>query len=145
MEIHSLHVLLTEQDLNELARKHIPKDVPVDDVRLRLSPEGIHVSGVYPFFINVNFETIWHVAAEQGKAVARLTKFRAMGVPGNIFKSAIMKVIEDLAKKERWLRIAGDQIIADPDQALAQYAVAGKTHLKSIIVQTGLLVIEAGY
>jgi hypothetical protein len=66
-------------------------------------------------------------------------------VPGNIFKSAIMKVIEDLAKKERWLRIAGDQIIADPDQALAQYAVAGKTHLKSIIVQTGLLVIEAGY
>ncbi len=145
MEIHSLHVLLTEQDLNELHKKHAPKDVPVEDVRLRLSPEGLHVTGVYPFFINVKFETIWHVSAEQGKAVARLTKFRAMGVPGNIFKSAIMKMIEDIAKKEPWIRVDGDQLIMDLDQACAQYAVAGKTHLKSIIVQTGLLVIEAGY
>ena len=145
MEIHSLHVLLTEQDLNDLAKKYAPKDLPVEDVRLRLSPEGIHVTGVYPFFINVKFETIWHISAEQGKVVAQLTKFRAMGVPGNIFKSAIMKMIDDVAKKEPWLRVAGDQLIADPDQACARYAVSAKTHLKSIIVQTGLLVIEAGY
>ncbi len=145
MEIHSLHVLVTEQDLNELAKKHLPKDMPVEEVRLRLSPEGVHVSGVYPFFINVKFETIWHLSAEQGRAVAQLTKFRAMGVPGNIFKSAIMKMVEDVAKKEPWIRIAGDQLILDPDQACAHYAVPAKTHLKSIIVQTGLLVIEAGY
>jgi hypothetical protein len=145
MEIHSLHVLLTEQDLNELARKHMPKDVPVEDIRLRLCPDGIHVTGTYPFFINVKFETIWHISADQGKVVAQLTKFRAMGVPGNIFKSAIMKMIEDIAKKEPWIRVAGDQLIADPDHACALYAVAGKTHLKSVIVQTGLLVIEAGY
>ncbi len=145
MEIHSLHVLITEQDLNDLARKHMPKDVPVEDVRLRLSPDGLHVTGVYPFFINVKFETIWHVRAEHGNVVAQLTKFRAMGVPGNIFKSAIMKMIEDIAKREQWIHVAGDQLIADPDQACGKYAVPAKTHLKSIIVQTGLLVIEAGY
>jgi len=145
MEIHSLHVLITEQDLNELARKHMPKDVPVEDVRLRLSPEGLHVTGVYPFFINVKFETIWTVRAEHGNAVAQLTKFRAMGVPGNIFKSAIMKMIEDVAKRETWIRVSGDQLIADLDQACAKYAVAAKTHLKSIIVQTGLVVVEAGF
>jgi len=145
MEIHSLHVLVTEQDLNELAKQHMPKDLPVEDMRLRLSPEGVHVTGVYPFFISVKFETIWHLSAEQGKAIAQLTKFRAMGVPGNIFKSAIMKMVEDIAKKESWVKVAGDQLIADPDQAMAKYAVAAKTHLKSIIVQTGLMVIEAGY
>jgi hypothetical protein len=145
MEIHSLHVLITEQDLNELAKKHMPKDMPVEDVRLRLSPEGIHVSGIYPFFINVKFDTIWSIRAEHGHAVAQLTKFRAMGVPGNIFKSAIMKMIEDIARREAWVRVAGDQLIADPDEACAKYAVAAKTHLKSIIVQTGLLVIEAGF
>jgi hypothetical protein len=145
MEIHSLHLLVTEQDLNELLKKHAPKDLPVEDMRLRLSPEGVHVTGIYPFFINVKFETIWHLSADEGKAVAQLTKFRAMGVPGNIFKSAIMKMIEDVAQREPWVRVAGDQLIADPDQACAMYAVAGKTHLKSIIVQTGLLVIEAGF
>ena len=145
MEIHSLHVLLTEQDLNDLAKQHMLKDIPVEEMRLRLSPEGVHVSGIYPFFINVRFETIWHLSADQGKAVAQLTKFRAMGVPGNIFKSAIMKMVEDLAKKESWIKVAGDQLIADPDQALAKYAVTAKTHLKSIIVQTGLMVIEAGF
>jgi hypothetical protein len=145
MEIHSLHVLVTEQDLNELAKKHIPKELPVEDMRLRLSPEGVHVSGVYPFFINVKFETIWHISAEHGKAIAQLTKFRAMGVPGNIFKSAIMKMVEDLARKEPWIQVHGDQLIADPDQALAHYVPSAKTHLKSIIVQTGLMVIEAGY
>ena len=145
MEIHSLHVLITEQDLNELARKHMPKDVPVEDVRLRLSPEGLHVTGVYPFFINVKFETIWNLRVEHGQAVAQLSKFRAMGVPGNIFKSAIMKMIEDVARREPWIHVTGDQLIADLDQACAKYAVAAKTHLKSIIVQTGLLVIEAGF
>jgi len=145
MEIHSLHLLLTEQDLNDLAKKHMPKDLPVEDVRLRLSPEGIHVSGVYPFFINVSFETVWHLSADQGKAIAKLTKFRAMGVPGNIFKSAIMKMVDDIAKREPWVHVNGDQLVADPDQACAQYAIAGKTHLKSIIVQTGLMVVEAGY
>src|SRR3954447_26776962 len=113
MEIHSLHVLLTEQDLNELAQKHVPQDAPVDDLRVRLSPEGVHVTGTYPFFINVKFETIWQVKAAEGKLVAQLTKFRAMGVPGNIFKSAIMKVIEDMAKSHTWVRVAGDLLIAD--------------------------------
>jgi hypothetical protein len=56
-----------------------------------------------------------------------------------------MKMIDDVAKKLPWLRVAGDQLIADLDQACAEYAVPAKTHLKSIIVQTGLLVVEAGY
>jgi hypothetical protein len=145
MEIHSLHVLVTEQDLNELAKKYTPKDMPAEDVRLRLSPEGVHVTGVYPFFISVKFETIWHLGVEQGKAVAQLTKFRAMGVPGNIFKSAIMKMVEDIARKEPWIRVAGDQLFVDLDHFCAQYLVPAKTHLKSIIVQTGLVVIEAGF
>jgi hypothetical protein len=145
MEIHALHVVVTEQDLNELVRKHAPPDLTVEDVRIRLSPEGVHVSGVYPFFINVKFETVWQLTVQSGKAVARLATFKAMGVPGNIFKSAIMKMIEDIARKEPWVSVVGDQVQADPDQACAKFAVAGKTHLRSIIVQSGILVVEAGY
>ena len=145
MEIHSLHVLITEQDLNELAKQHMPKDMPVEDMRLRLSPEGVHVTGVYPFFISVKFETIWHLSAEQGKAIAQLTKFRAMGVPGNIFKSAVVKIVEDIARQENWIRIVGDRFLADLELGCSKYAVLAHLHLKSITVKPGSLMLEAGH
>lgn len=145
MEIHALHVLFTEQDLNELVRKHLPKELSVEDVRVQLTPEGVHVTGVYPFFINVKFETVWQPSVQAGKAVVRLARFKAMGVPGNIFKSAIMKLVEDIARKEPWVTVTADQVVVDPDQACLRYAVAARTHLRSIVVQAGVLVIEAGF
>ncbi len=144
MEIQALRMLVTEQDLNDLIRRYQPSDTPVEDVRVRLSPEGIHITGQYPFFISVKFETIWEVGVENGLAAARLAKFKAMGVPGNIFKSAIMKVIEDAARRESWVRINGDQVLADLEVACAKYAVAAKLRLKAITVRAGELLVEAG-
>jgi hypothetical protein len=145
MEIHALHVLLTESDLNELLRKHRPRDLTIEDLRVQLTHEGVHVTGVYPFFINVRFETVWQLTVDAGKVVIRFARFKAMGVPGNIFRSAIMKMIEDVARKEPWLTVAGEQVVIDVDQACTKYAVPARTHLRSIIVQVGMLVIEAGF
>ena len=145
MEIHALHVLVTESDLNEIVRKHAPNDLGVEDVRVQLTPEGVHVTGVYPFFINVKFETVWQPGVQAGKVTARLARFKAMGVPGNIFKSAIMKLVEDVARKEPWLTVAGDTVTADPDAACAKFAAPARTHLRSVVVQAGLLVVEAGF
>ena len=100
MELHALRLSLTEQDLNDLLRKYLPKDVEVEDLRVKLSTQGIHVTGIYPFFIPVHFETIWEVGVETGHATARLASFKAMGVPGNIFKSAVVKIVEDIAKQK---------------------------------------------
>ena len=35
MELHALKLSLTEQDLNELLRKYIPKDADVEDLRVK--------------------------------------------------------------------------------------------------------------
>lgn len=145
MEVHALHVVFTESDLNALLRKRLPPDLSVEDVRVQLSPEGVHVTGVYPFFINVKFETVWQPTVQDGKAVARLSRFKAMGVPGNVFKSAIMKLVEEAAKKEAWVRVVDDQIVADLDQACAKFAVQAKTRLRAIVVRAGQLIVEAGF
>ena len=145
MEIHALHVTVTEADVNELLRRHLPPDLGVEDLRVRLSPDGIHVSGVYPFFISVKFETVWQPTVEAGKAVVHFARFKAMGVPGNIFKSAILKMVSDAAREHPWVMVNGETVVADLDQACAKYAVNAKTHLRSIIVQAGTLTVEAGF
>src|SRR5215210_7957719 len=109
MELHALKLSLTEQDLNDLLRKYLPKDPDIDDLRIKFSAEGIHVTGIYPFFFPVRFETIWEVGVKTGHATARLASFKAMGVPGNIFKSAVVKIVETLARQENWIRIVGDR------------------------------------
>ena len=145
MELHALRLSLTEQDLNDLIRKYMPKNVDVEDLRVKFADKLIHVTGIYPFFFPVRFETIWEVGVENGHAAARLASFKAMGVPGNIFKSAVVKVVEDLAKQENWIRIVGDRFLADLELGCSKYAVLAHLHLKSITVQPGMMMLEAGH
>jgi hypothetical protein len=145
MELHALRLSLTEQDLNELLRKYLPKDVEVEDVRVRLADRLIHINGIYPFFIPVRFETVWEVGIESGHVSARLASFKAMGVPGNIFKSAVVKIVEDIARQEQWIRIVGDRFLADLELGCSKYAVLAHLHLKSIDVKAGVLMLEAGH
>ena len=145
MELHALRLSLSEQDLNDLLRKYLPKNLEVEELHVKLTDQGIHVGGVYPFFIPVRFETIWEVGVEAGHASARLASFKAMGVPGNIFKSAVVKIVEDVAKQENWIRIVGDRFLADLEVGCSKYAVLAHLHLKSIATRPGMLTLEAGH
>ena len=142
MEVHALKLSLTEQDLNGLLQKYLPADQPIEDLKVRVGPKGLTIAGVYPLFINVHFETRWHVGLDRGQVTARLDHFKAMGVPGNIFKSAIVKMIEDLAGSEKWIRIQGDTIWIDIDGCIGKYAFACQTHLRLLDCQAGRLVLE---
>jgi hypothetical protein len=143
MEIHSLKVTLSEQDLNGLLQRHVPRDQPVEDLTVRLAPEGVYVKGVYPLFINVSFETLWALAAQGGKITARLAQLKAMGMPGNVFKSALLKVIADATRTEEWMTIAGDTVVIDVERMLEEHGVVGRTNLRSVTCQEGNLVLEA--
>jgi hypothetical protein len=142
MEVHALKLSLTEQDLNDLLRKYLPAGQPIEDLSVRVSPKGLIVSGVYPLFINVHFETQWQLGLDRGQVTARLEHFKAMGVPGNIFKSAIVKMIEDLAGAEKWIRIQGDTLCIDIDGCIGKYAFTALTHLRRLDCQSGQILLE---
>jgi hypothetical protein len=144
MEIHSLRATLTERDLNDLAKKHLSADSPVEDVYLQLSPEGVTVKGVYPLFVNVAFETRWELCVQEGKLAARLAGFRAMGIPGNVFRSAIFKLLADAVKKKDWVTINGDWLLADLDRLLGRNGLSARTCLTHVACCAGSLTIEAG-
>lgn len=144
MEIQALRLQLTEQDLNDLIRRYLPPDSSIEDLSVKLGTECVHVTGSYPFFFRVKFETVWQVGVQDGQAFARLATFRAMGVPGNVFKSAILKMVEDAARREPWVRVAGDQVMIDAEQGCAKYAVAARLRLRALTLRAGQLLLEAG-
>src|SRR5262249_55401654 len=117
MDIISLKLVMNDRDINDLLTRFLPPNQPVEDVRLAITPEGVVVSGVYPLFINVRFETTWELGVVNGAVAARLAHLKAMGVPGNILKSAIVKLIEDQARGEPWLRRDGDTLLIDAEAA----------------------------
>src|SRR5262249_14070561 len=144
MEIQALRVLITEDDLNSLLKEYGPKDVPLEELRLRISPEGIVVTGVYPLLVNISFETVWELSVRDGKACARLAKLKALGMPGNIFRSALLKLLGDAARTEPWLQIDGDSVVVDVDRALLAEGLRAKSNLTGFVCRDGELVIEGG-
>lgn len=144
MEIQALRLVITEQDVNALVQKHLPPDQPVENVHIRLAPEGAYVRGVYPLFINVSFETLWELGVQEGKVSARLANLRALGVPGNVFKSAIVKLIADAAQGEDWLLFEKDTVLVDVERLLLKEGITIRMNLKRIVCETGQVVIEAG-
>ena len=40
MEIQALRLIITEDDLNALVQEHLPADSPVENLHIRLAPEG---------------------------------------------------------------------------------------------------------
>ena len=144
MEIEQLRLIVSEQDLSLLARKHLLKNASVEDLEIHILPEGVRIKGVYSMIVPVSFEVLWKPAIESGKATARLESFRAMGMPANVLKSLIMNVIEDAVEKEPWLQVKDDVIQADVDGLLRKRGFDARTHLQSIQCEVGNLIIEAG-
>jgi hypothetical protein len=105
----------------------------------------VRIKGVYPVFVPVTFEALWELGVLKGKATAKLISFRTMGMPGNVLKSLIMNVVADAAKKERWLEVQGDWVLADVDGLLKENGLRSLTNLTSIRTEAGLLVIEGGF
>jgi hypothetical protein len=144
MEIQALKVLFTEDELNRLLEKHLPKDRSVEELRLRLTPEGVYVHGEYPLFVQVAFETLWELEVREGRVAARLVNFRALGMPVMIFRSAMMSIIADTAAKADWLAVEEDAVLVDVDRLLAKNGLPARTNLTAVRLQVGMLVIEAG-
>jgi hypothetical protein len=144
MEIQALRLLVTEKALNELVARHLPDDQPVEELRFRLTPEGLHVSGEYPLFLRISFETHWELGVRDGNVTARLKRFKALGLPAPVFKSVLLKVLRETAGKESWLRFDGeDTILVLVDRLLAEKGIPLRTNLSAIRCQEGSLVLEA--
>ena len=144
MEITQLRASVTEDDLNEILKRHLPRGLPVQDIKIGIAPQGIVIQGVYPMFVNVAFETLWEPTIQQGRLALQLTQFKAMGMGGNMFKGAVLKQIAEAVQGKDFIGMVGDTLILDLDLLLQKSGVTAKTNLTRMGCEAGRLVLEAG-
>lgn len=144
MEIQHLVLVITERDLNDLAQRHFPDDLPLEKVVLRITPEGLHIDGEFVLFVPVNFNMSWELSICDGKVAARLVSLRALGLPVTVFKSMVLKAIADAARKIRGLTCDEDQILVDVDHLAAREGVPLTSNLQDIRCEAGRIIVRGG-
>ena len=143
MELQALKLLVTQQDINELLARYLTGDIGLENVQVRIAPEGVYVTGDYPMLVRVSFETLWELDAQAGKVRARLAGLKAMGLPATVFKNAVLKAIEEAVLNEAWLSFENDTMIVDLDRLLAEKGIQAKTNLNSVQCLAGDVIIES--
>ncbi len=156
MEIQALKLLISQQEINDIVANMLPPNPQVRDVRVRLAPEGVTVTGVYdhtlnvPFFgpkkVSAPFETLWKVAVVSGKVAVHLNDVN-IGIPGvgDLLKGKIMDSIQNFASREDALQICNDThtITLDLDRLLAKKGFPARTNLTAVWCNYGNIIIEA--
>src|SRR3954469_21761959 len=97
MEILALKLFVTEASVNDLLTRFLPGQGSVENLRLRLTPEGVVIQGDYPaLLVKMAFETLWEVTAVGGEVRARLAKALVAGMPAGMLRGVLLKVIRDV-------------------------------------------------
>src|SRR5205823_12472109 len=144
MEIHALKLVVTEADLNELAAKNLPKNVPVRNVRVRVEQGQLRVSGDYQaLMVLVPFETMWELSVREQRACVKLVDVRVIGLPAGVLRGFLMSGPGKLATRESGIRLENDLLVIDVDGLLQQHGVLLRTNLKALRCESSQVVLEA--
>jgi hypothetical protein len=145
MEILSLTLALTDEDLNNLIAKHAGTDPPVRDLKVRLTPQGARVSGAYPVaFFNVRFETLWALSVRGRELAAHLAELKVAGAPAGMVRGTLLEMLGANLEEKEGTRVEGETVLVDPDMMLRRVGLVGKTNLKAIRCEDGRVIMEAG-
>lgn len=145
MEILALKLLVSEEAVNRLLAEHVPKDVDVRNLRVRIVPEGVRVLGEYPtVFLNVAFETLWTIVVADGQIEVRLADVKVSGFPATMLRGVLFKVIRDVAARQPGVSVQEDALRIDLDAALIAHGLPLKVNLRGVLCSAGSLAVAAG-
>jgi hypothetical protein len=154
MEIQALRLLLTEHDLQRLAVEGAGADGVIRGVQVRIAPEGVYVSGVYPTsFLDVPFVTHWQLSVRGGVLAARLAGIQTGNGDGGLdvfgllgpgaVRGTIMNVVARAVQGDDSFRVHGETVFVDPDRLAARRGWPLRANLSTICCHVGGLVIES--
>ncbi|HEY7158262.1 MAG TPA: hypothetical protein VH575_30195 [Gemmataceae bacterium] len=145
MEIHTLKLSVTEDELNALVRALPSGKSTVENLRVRLTPEGIVILGDYPaLFMKMAFETLWVVQGIGSIVAARLASVKVSGLPAGMLRSVLLKTIRDLTDREPGVCVEGESILVDLSKHTAVQRLGLRINLTGVRCSPEELVIEAG-
>jgi hypothetical protein len=96
LELNAIELTVTDGDLRSMIDKYVPgDDLPVSDLEARVGDDGVVVSGKYrASILKGSFEAIVSLRAEGQVVLATLTKLKALGPVGAMFKGVLMSALQ---------------------------------------------------
>jgi hypothetical protein len=140
MDIQSLRLVATENELNGLMLKFIPEMKTIRDLRLKLLRSGISITGTYQSIIGIPFEIRWEPFIHKGKIAARLKSLKTAGLNLGLFEGYLMGAI---ASATNIVTVEGDMLLFDVDVFLEKMEVPLRTNLTNVRCTDGRLIIES--
>jgi hypothetical protein len=140
MEIQSLRLLATEEDLNGLIAERIPQMKKIRGLRVKVLPEGISITGSYQTLIEISFEALWEVFIHEGKIAARLQRLKSGGLGMGLLKGYLLQAISSATNM---IEIQGETLLFDLDVLLKERGIPLRTNLSSVRCSDGRLMIES--
>jgi hypothetical protein len=145
MDIQTLRLVVREDEINQFLPRVLAADAAVENLRLRVTPEGLVVLGDYPtMMFKMSFETLWEVSAAEGQVQARLASIKVAGLPATLLRGVLLKVIRDATGHQPGIRVVDESVFVDVAQLLQARKVPVSLHLTGLSCGTGQVVLEAG-
>jgi hypothetical protein len=139
MEIVSLRLLLTEQDLNNLIIRFLKPPPKIRDLHVRIARSGLALAGTYETFLPIPFETIWRLFVSDGKIVARLSAVNAVRIPLHFLKPYILQALRSNSSQ---LDVNDESVVFDVGRLVSDCPVPIKTNLTAVYLDSQCLVLE---
>jgi hypothetical protein len=145
MDIQLLRILVREGEINELLLRYVPPEAAVQNLHVRLTPDGVVVAGDYPtFMVKMAFETLWAVSAADGKVLARLGSVKVAGLPAGMLRGVLLRVIRDATAQQQGIHVEGEAISIDVGEVLKSRQIPVGVQVTAVRCGAGELTIEAG-
>jgi hypothetical protein len=145
MEIEALRVRVGEKEVNHHLPGVLPPDVPVENLRVQFTPDGVLVQGDYPaFMVKMAFETLWELSVADGAVQARLASVKVAGLPATLLRGVLLKVIRDVTAQQPGLSVREDSLVVEVAEYLRAKNIPVTIRLTAVRCGAGEVVIEAG-
>ncbi len=142
MRIDKLNVTVTEQELNDLIKKHLLEDLPVSDLSIAFTDGFIELSGTIKKIFTIPFTAWIKPSADGSRLNLELEKLDAAGPLGNQLRGTLMNMIIEKIPPELEATGSFNMLHLDLGKLLSSKGIVGNIHLDVIEAMAGRLKIE---
>lgn len=144
MEIQALRLRLTDDDVARLLPLVPEDDLPAQEIKVRLTADGVAVEGKYPtLMLAVPFRMVWKLEAAEGKVRARLVELDFYGLPAGPLRGVILALVRDEVARVPGATLQGEAVLFDPAPLLAKLPVPVAVTPTEVRHEEGALVVVA--
>jgi hypothetical protein len=145
MDIQSLRLRVTDADVKAILASFQPEDAPIEDLLVRLTPEGVIVQGEYPaLMMKVAFETVWEVSAAGPAVAVRLAHVKVAGLPAGVLRGVLLRMVRDATVNQAAIHVTDDTLRVHLEELAQAHGTSLRVNLTRVVTGDGWLTVEAG-